>query len=94
MLIGNLPLETTREDLLDFFETVGKVSNIELLTGKDGRCKGFAFVTMADRRQQEQVIPLLDNTQFKGRVLSVSLVKTLPQPKRSGFGFFAKLLGS
>jgi RNA recognition motif-containing protein len=92
MLIGNLPLDTTKEDLLDFFEKVGKVGHIELLTDKGGRCKGFAFVTMSDSKQQEQVISALDNSQFKGRVLSVSLAKTLPQPKR--VGFLSKLFGA
>ncbi len=34
MLIGNLPLDTTKEELLDFFEKVGKVAQIELLTDR------------------------------------------------------------
>jgi len=92
MLIGNLPLDTSEKELLDFFEEVGKVGRIELLTDKSGRCKGFAFVTMADRRQQEQVISALDNSPFKGRVLSVSLAKTLSQPKR--LGFLSRLFGA
>jgi len=92
MLIGNLPFDTTKDDLQDFFEQVGKVGNIELLTDKAGRCKGFAFVTMADRNQQEKVIPALDNTPFKGRVLSVSLAKTPTQPNR--LSFFSKLFGA
>ena len=92
MLIGNLPLDTTKEDLLSFFEKVGKVGHIELLTDQVGRCKGFAFVTMADRKQHEKVIPTLNNTKFKGRVLSVSLAKTAPQPKRSGF--FSQFFGA
>jgi RNA recognition motif-containing protein len=68
-----------------FFEALGKVSHIELLTDKGGRCKGFAFVTMADRKQLEQVIQTLDNTEFKGRVLSVTLANTLPESKPVGF---------
>jgi len=92
MLIGNLPLDTTKDDLLAFFEKMGKVGHVELLTDKVGRCKGFAFVTMADRDQQEKVIPALDNTQFKGRVLSVSPAKTRSQPSR--LGFFSKLFGA
>lgn len=92
MLIGNLPLDTTKEDLLAFFEKVGKVGHIELLTDKVGRSRGFAFVTMADRSQQEKVVPVLNNTQFKGRVLSVSLAKAVSQPKRSGL--FSKLFGA
>jgi RNA recognition motif-containing protein len=89
MLIGNLPLDTTKDDLQDFFEKLGKVSNIELLTDKVGRCKGFAFVTMADRNEHERLIPALHNTEFKGRVLSVSLAKARPQPSR--LSFFSKL---
>lgn len=85
-------MDTTREDLLVFFEKVGKVAHIELLTDKLGRCRGFAFVTMADCKQVDKVIPALNNTQFKGRVLSVSVAKTVSQPKR--LNIFFKLFGA
>jgi RNA recognition motif-containing protein len=91
MLIGNLPFDTSEKELFDFFASIGKVSHIELLKDKIGRCKGFAFVTMADHKQKEDLISVLDNSQFKGRVLSVSVAKPLPQLKRTSF--ISKLCG-
>lgn len=91
-MIGNLPLDTTKEELLSFFEAIGKVSRIEVLTDKNGKCRGFAFVTMADPAQKAKIVPKLDNTQFKDRILSVSDAKMMSQPKRTGF--IAKMFGA
>jgi len=92
MLVGNFPVDTTEEELVSFFEAVGKVSNVELLADKSGRCKGFAFVTMVDPAKREDLIPVLDKRPFKGRILSVSVSDRPARSKPAGF--FSKLFGA
>lgn len=45
LFVGNLNYLTTEEDLKEFFETVGEVGDATVIT-RDGRSKGFGFVTM------------------------------------------------
>jgi len=87
MLIGNLPLDTSDKELVEFFGTVGKVGRVEILKDKAGRGRGFAFVTMTDHRAKQQAVSALHNTEFKGRVISVSPANGIPQPKPRGFLF-------
>jgi RNA recognition motif-containing protein len=89
MLIGNLPLDASEKELSDFFSTVGKVSEVKILKDKEGRGRGFAFVTMADQKLNKEALVALDNSEFKGRIISVSLAKKAPPQKVNGF--FANL---
>ncbi len=52
MLIGNLPLDTSDTELVEFFGKIGKVGRVEILKDKAGRGRGFAFVTMTDQKGQ------------------------------------------
>lgn len=89
MLIGNLPLEITEDELAKFFSTVGKVAQIEILKDKTGRGRGFAFVTMANQEQAEKAIATLQNAELRGRVLSISPARNSKQTKpKSFFGFW------
>jgi RNA recognition motif-containing protein len=85
MLIGNLPLDASEEELSDLFSTVGKVSEVKILKDKEGRGRGFAFVTMADQKQNKEALFSMDNSEFKGRIISVSLAKKAPPQKFNGF---------
>ncbi len=89
MLIGNLPLDVSEADLQEFFSIVGKISHIEILKDKNGRGRGFAFITMAKKEHTEHAIARMHNTEFKGRLLSVSPAETTRKQKKSNgiFGF-------
>lgn len=75
MLVGNLPLDANENDLSDFFSTVGRVSEVRILKDKNGRGRGFAFITMADQKLTSEAARALNNTEFKGRIISVSPAK-------------------
>lgn len=45
LFVRNLAFETRERDLLEFFSQYGHVEEIEIKYEKDGRSKGFAFVT-------------------------------------------------
>jgi RNA recognition motif-containing protein len=47
LYVGNLGYDTTEEDLISFFEegNENKVCDASIVTGPDGRNRGFAFVS-------------------------------------------------
>ena len=49
--VGNLPYESTEEDLTEAFSAHGEVESVTVIRDRDtGRSKGFAFVEMPTNR--------------------------------------------
>ena len=46
LYVGNLDFYTTAEELRQAFAEKGEVGDVNIITGEDGRSRGFAFVTM------------------------------------------------
>lgn len=71
--VGNLPFETTEDDLKTAFEAHGEVTSVQVIVDKfTGRSRGFAFVEMSDDAGGEAAIEQLDNVDFGGRQLKVT----------------------
>lgn len=68
--MGNLDFYTTAEELREAFAEKGAVGDVNIITGDDGRSRGFAFVTMMteeDGKKAEE----LDGEEVGGRNLVV-----------------------
>ncbi len=79
--IGNLPFETTEEDLKQAFEAHGEVTSAQIIVDRyTGKSRGFAFVEMADDAAGEAAIEAMNGSDFGGRQLKVS------KANRSGGG--------
>lgn len=48
LFAGNLPYDVTKEALMNHFKTEGEVKDCRLLTKRDGRPRGCAFVELED----------------------------------------------
>jgi RNA recognition motif-containing protein len=84
LYVGNLPYETTEDDLQGLFGDIGAVASINVMRDREtGRARGFAFVEMASEADAQNAIDKLHNRPFGGRNLTVNEAK--PQPSR-GFG--------
>lgn len=71
--IGNLPFETTDDDLKQAFEAHGEVASVQIIVDKfTGRSRGFAFVEMPDEASGQTAIEQLNNVDFGGRQLKVT----------------------
>ena len=76
LYVGNLPYQTTEDDLRNAFSAHGEVQRVSLIIDRDtGRSKGFGFVEMGDRAAGEAAISALDGTDFDGRNIKVNEAK-------------------
>lgn len=83
LYVGNLPFETSDQDLGDLFATAGTVDSVNLMRDQaTGRARGFAFVEMASDADAQNAIQQLNNHSFGGRNLTVNEAR----PKTSGGG--------
>lgn len=75
LYVGNLPWNTTTEDLSSFFGQYGEVVSSRIITDREtGRSRGFGFIEVgeadASRMAQE-----LNGKDFGGRPLTVNEAK-------------------
>jgi RNA recognition motif-containing protein len=70
LYVGNLPFESTEEDIQKVFVQYGDISDL-YLPMRDGRPRGFCFVTMNDEGA-DKAMAELDGTDFQGRNLVVN----------------------
>ena len=83
LYVGNLPFETSDQDLGDLFSSAGTVESVNVMRDQaTGRARGFAFVEMASDEDAQNAIKQLNNHTFGGRNLTVNEAR----PKTSGGG--------
>ncbi len=72
LYVGNLPYNTSEDDLKELFDQYGEVSSAKIITDREtGRSRGFGFVEMATDGV-ESAISALDGKEFGGRSLRVN----------------------
>eukprot|EP00553_Chaetoceros_curvisetus_P008550 CAMPEP_0204615596 /NCGR_PEP_ID=MMETSP0717-20131115/3048_1 /ASSEMBLY_ACC=CAM_ASM_000666 /TAXON_ID=230516 /ORGANISM="Chaetoceros curvisetus" /LENGTH=343 /DNA_ID=CAMNT_0051628579 /DNA_START=491 /DNA_END=1522 /DNA_ORIENTATION=+ len=71
VFVGNLPFETSWQDLKDFMRTVGNVDKANILEGPDGRSKGCGIVTFQHPKDAQRAIRQLNDSMLKGRPIQV-----------------------
>ena len=85
LYVGNLPYDTSEQDLQSLFAGAGTVETVNLMRDMaTGRARGFAFVEMASDEDAQQAISMLDNRDFGGRNLTVNEAR--PKTSSGGFG--------
>jgi RNA recognition motif. (a.k.a. RRM, RBD, or RNP domain) len=83
--VGNLPYDTTGDDLVDLFQSYGAVASGQVIIDKfSGRSRGFGFVEMANDEEARAAIEALNGSPYGGRPLTVNEAR--PREERSGGG--------
>ncbi len=73
LYVGNLPYNTTEDDLRNAFAAFGEVSRVSVVMDKfSGRSKGFAFVEMPDSSAADAAIKALNESNMGGRNIKVN----------------------
>jgi len=82
---GNLPHETTEDELRQAFAEFGQVTEVRLIMDKfSGESKGFGFVEMPSKAEAEKAIEAMNGKDFMGRTLNVNEAR--PKVDRGGGG--------
>jgi RNA recognition motif-containing protein len=83
IFVGNLPFQTTSDDLQSWFAEYGTVTRAQVATDRDtGRSRGFGFVEMSDGG--DEAIAALSGSQLEGRTLTVNEARPREERPRSG----------
>jgi RNA recognition motif-containing protein len=81
LYVGNLSYSTTEASLTEFFEQVGEVVAVNLITDRmSGKSRGFGFVEMEDEEGAQSAIDELNGRELDGRALKIAEAK--PQRAR------------
>ncbi|KAK9702215.1 hypothetical protein K7432_011344 [Basidiobolus ranarum] len=73
VFVGNLPYETTKENLTKHFETAGGIKSVRLITDKQtNKPKGFAFLEFDDPECLKKAL-FFHHTFFNRRKINVEL---------------------
>ncbi len=83
--VGNLPYDTTGDDLVELFQAYGTVTSGQVIIDKfSGRSRGFGFVEMANDDESQAAIEALNGTPYGGRPLTVNEAR--PREERGSGG--------
>jgi len=79
--VGRLSYGVTEDDLQKAFTEFGEVVSVKVIKDEySGKSKGFGFVEMPARREAENAIKELNNTELRGRTIMVDQAN----PRRGG----------
>ena len=73
--VGNLPWNTTADELGEFFEEYGQVESSRIITDREtGRSRGFGFIEV-EEADAARMAEELNGKDFGGRPLTVNEAK-------------------
>ncbi len=82
LYVGNLPYQTTTDDLRTHFSQAGTVVDAVVIMDKStGRSKGFGFIEFEKEEEAAKAIEMFSQKDFQGRALVVNEAK--PQEPRN-----------
>ena len=74
--VGNMSFDMTDGDLRTAFEAYGSVDSANIIKDKySGQSKGFGFIEMSDDKAAQAAIDGLNETELKGRKITVNKAK-------------------
>ena len=87
LYVGNLPYQTTDEDLNALFSQAGAVETVRVMRDMaTGRARGFAFVEMATDEQAATAIQNLNGRDLQGRPVTINEARERTGGGGGGFG--------
>ncbi|ORX94768.1 hypothetical protein K493DRAFT_283472 [Basidiobolus meristosporus CBS 931.73] len=84
VFIGNLPFQTTQEELKAAFDSFGPISEATILT-RGKRSLGYGFISFEKLDDAQKAVSEKDKSELDGRVLKVELarpIKREPEPSK------------
>ncbi|THU56782.1 hypothetical protein C4D60_Mb11t20830 [Musa balbisiana] len=81
--VVNLPWDFSAPDIEKLFAQCGTVKDVEIIKQKNGKSRGFAFVTMASGEEARAAVDKLDAYELTGRIIRVEYAKSFRKPPPS-----------
>lgn len=76
IFVAGLSYQITDADLKELFEEYGEVSSAKIITDRETRrSKGYGFVEMSNEEEGQRAIEELNDAEYDGRTLSVSVAR-------------------
>ncbi len=93
LYVGNMPYNTTEEDLRSLFAQAGTVTSVAVIKDRDtGQSKGFGFVEMSTQAEAQKAIGMFNGYRMSERTLTVNIARPRedrgPRPGGGGGGGF------
>ncbi|KAJ0259760.1 Uncharacterized protein HA466_0060640 [Hirschfeldia incana] len=80
LFVFNLPWSMSVNDISNLFGQCGTVSSVEIIKQKDGKNRGFAFVTMSSGEEAQSAVEKFDSFQVSGRIIRVDFARRFKKP--------------
>ncbi|KAF7018288.1 unnamed protein product [Triticum aestivum] len=80
LFVGNMPFTFSAAETEKLFAECGVVKDVEVIKMKDGRKRGFAFVTMATAEEAAAAAEKFDGHDVMGRIIKVEFSKSFRKP--------------
>ncbi|KAJ1272539.1 hypothetical protein BS78_06G209700 [Paspalum vaginatum] len=80
LYVANLPWSFPAPEVEKLFAQCGTVKDVEVIKGKDGRNRGFAFVTMSTAEEAAAAVEKLNSHDVMGRTIKVEFSKSFRKP--------------
>ena len=88
IFVAGLSYQINDAVLREIFEEYGTISSAKIITDRDtGRSKGFGFVEMDDEAEAQRAIDELNDAEFDGRTLAVSVARPRTERPQGGGGY-------
>lgn len=83
--VSNLSYSTMSEGLQELFQAYGSVTSAYIITDRETkRSRGFGFVEMENESEAQEAIAKLNETEFDGKTISVTVAR--PRAERGDSG--------
>ena len=87
LYVGNLPFNTTENELQELFSQAGAVQEVTLMQDRfTGKSRGFAFVTMSSEEEAQNAISKFNGHTMDGRPMTVNEARPREQRPPGGGG--------
>src|SRR2546423_174061 len=87
LYVGNLPFNTTENELQELFSQAGAVQEVTLMQDRfTGKSRGFAFVTMGTDEEAQNAISKFNGHTMDGRPMTVNEARPREQRPPGGGG--------
>lgn len=84
--VSSLNYSTSSENLQELFAEYGEVTSAKVITDREtGRSRGFGFVEMSNNEEGQDAINKLNNTNYEGKTIVVSVAREKKERSNDGY---------